>query len=116
MRELLVVAHGICNLQHATCNARMLIASCIDVGAAQEDELGGPAEEMRFPLPAAPSPGAQAALLAACREVARAGGASMPPAALALLTWELGDAVLRAFRCAAHCHVTDSLSACTPCT
>ena len=65
----------------------------------QEDELGGPAEEMRFPLPAAPSPVAQAALLAACREVARAGGHAVSEPALALLAWELGNAVLAAFRC-----------------
>ena len=65
---------------------------------AQEDELGGPGEEMRFPLPAAPSPAAQGALLAACREVARAGGHAIAEPALALLAWELGDAFLAAFR------------------
>ena len=46
----------------------------------QEDELGGAGEEMRFALPAAPSPAALLFLLAAGREVARAGGAPGPPA------------------------------------
>jgi hypothetical protein len=64
----------------------------------QEDELGGETEEMHFALPAAPSPAAQEALLAAGREVARAGGHSLGAGAVALLCWELGDAVLQAFR------------------
>lgn len=68
--------------------------------SAQEDELGGAAEEMRFSLPAAASPAAQAALLGGCREVARAGGHAVAEPALALLAWELGGAVLTAFRCA----------------
>lgn len=60
--------------------------------------MGGSGEEMRFSLPAAPSPATQEALLAAAREVARAGGHFLSPAALALLCWELGDAVLASFR------------------
>ncbi len=65
---------------------------------AQEDELGGPAEEMRFALPAAPSAPAQAFLLAGAREVARAGGCYLSTDALALFIWRLGDAALAAIR------------------
>ena len=65
---------------------------------AQEDELGGPAEEMRFALPAAPSAPAQAFLLAGAREVARAGGCYLSADALALFIWRLGDTALSAFR------------------
>ena len=65
---------------------------------AQEDELGGPAEEMRFALPAAPSAPAQAFLLAGAREVARAGGCYLSTDALALFIWRLGNAALSAFR------------------
>ena len=64
----------------------------------QEDELGGPAEEMRFALPAAPSAPAQAFLLAGAQEVARAGGCYLSADALALFLWRLGDAALSAFR------------------
>lgn len=60
------------------------------------DEGGG---EMRFRLPAAPSPGPLMFLLAACREVARAGGHTTGAVAVQLLEWELGNAVLEAFRC-----------------
>ncbi|CAL8464776.1 g4311 [Coccomyxa elongata] len=70
----------------------------IDTVVKHEDELGGAAEEMRFALPAAASPAAQAALLGSCREVARAGGHAVAEPALALLAWELGEAVLTAFR------------------
>ncbi|KAK9841813.1 hypothetical protein WJX81_004723 [Elliptochloris bilobata] len=63
---------------------------------AQEDELGGEGEEMRFALPAAPSPAALLFLLAAGRELARAGGHLVPPPALALFEWELGAAGLSA--------------------
>lgn len=62
------------------------------------EEGGG---EMRFRLPAAPSPGPLMFLLAACREVARAGGHTTGAVAVQLLEWELGHAVLEAFRCAA---------------
>ncbi len=60
------------------------------------DEGGG---EMRFSLPAAPSPGPLLFLLAACRELARAGGHTTGAVAVQLLQWELGNAVLQAFRC-----------------
>ena len=60
------------------------------------DEGGG---EMRFRLPAAPSPGPLLFLLAACRELARAGGHTTGAVAVQLLQWELGNAVLQAFRC-----------------
>lgn len=66
---------------------------------SQEDDLGGPAEEMRFALPAAPSPPAQAFLLAGAQEVARAGGCFLSADALALFIWYLGDAALSTFRC-----------------
>jgi hypothetical protein len=59
------------------------------------DEGGG---EMRFSLPAAPSPGPLLFLLAACRELARAGGHTTGAAAVQLLQWELGNAVLQALR------------------
>ena len=54
---------------------------------------------MRFALPAAPSPAALLFLLAAGREVARAGGHLVPLPALALLEWELGGAGLAAITC-----------------
>ncbi len=54
---------------------------------------------MRFALPAAPSPAALLFLLAAGRELARAGGHLVPPPALALLEWELGGSGLAAIRC-----------------
>ncbi len=60
------------------------------------DEGGG---EMRFSLPAAPSPGPLLFLLAACQELARAGGHTTGAVAVQLLQWELGNAVLQAFRC-----------------
>ena len=59
------------------------------------------AGEMRFRLPAAPSPGPLLFLLAACREVARAGGHTTGAVAVQLLEWELSNAVLEAFRCTA---------------
>lgn len=63
------------------------------------DEGGG---EMRFSLPAAPSLGPLLFLLAACRELARAGGHTTGAVAVQLLEWELGNAVLQAFRCSMH--------------
>lgn len=68
-------------------------------GLVQEEgggEEGG--GEMRFRLPAAPSPGTLMFLLAACREVARAGGHTTGAVAVQLLEWELGNAALQAFR------------------
>ena len=70
--------------------------------AAQEDDLGGPGEEMRFALPAAPSPPAQAFLLAGVQEAARSGGCRLSTEALALFVWRLGDAALSTFR-SVHC-------------
>ncbi len=64
------------------------------------DEAGG---EMRFSLPAAPSPGPLLFLLAACRELARAGGHTTGAVAVQLLQWELGNAVLQVSRCCPTC-------------
>ncbi len=64
------------------------------------DEGGG---EMRFSLPAAPSPGPLLFLLAACRELARAGGHTTGAVAVQLLQWELGNAVLQTLRCCPTC-------------
>jgi len=50
------------------------------------DEGGG---EMRFSLPAAPSPGPLLFLLAACRELARAGGHTTGAVAVQLLSWAM---------------------------
>ena len=66
------------------------------------EEGGG---EMRFRLPAAPSLGPLMFLLAACREVARAGGHTTGAVAVQLLEWELGNAALEAFRCSGPCYV-----------
>ncbi len=66
----------------------------------QEDDLGGPAEEMRFALPAAPSPLVQEFLLAGVQEAARGGGCYLSTDALALIIWHLGDAALSTFRLA----------------
>ena len=70
---------------------------------------------MRFALPAAASPGAQAALLGGCREVARAGGHAVAEPALALFAWELGEAVLTAFRCSRLLGVARVVCACLDC-
>jgi hypothetical protein len=53
-------------------------------------------EDMRFPLPAAPSAAALSALMAACWEAERAGGAAAAGDALQLLQWELQGALLEA--------------------
>ncbi len=53
-----------------------------------------PAEEMRFALPAAPSPPVQEFLLAGVQEAARGGGCYLSTDALALFIWRLGDAAL----------------------
>ncbi|GAX74233.1 hypothetical protein CEUSTIGMA_g1682.t1 [Chlamydomonas eustigma] len=54
-----------------------------------------PAADMRFHLPACPSPSAMALLEAACQEVRRAGDHTAGVEALQVLEWELSEAVLR---------------------
>ena len=66
-----------------------------------EDGMG----DMRFSLPAAPSPGPLLFLLAACREVARAGGHTTGAVAVQLLEWELSNAILEAFRWRSYSHM-----------
>jgi hypothetical protein len=61
----------------------------LDVCLTQDDG------EMRFSLPAAPSPAVLLALLAACRELERAGGHAAGAPALALLEWDLLGTVLQ---------------------
>ena len=68
------------------------------------EEGGG---EMRFSLPAVPSPGPLLFLLAACREVARAGGHTTGAVAVQLLEWQLSNAVLEAFRYGQKLHNSD---------
>ncbi|KAK9836059.1 hypothetical protein WJX84_002269, partial [Apatococcus fuscideae] len=58
-----------------------------------EAEEAGGAAEMRFWQPAAPSPTILALLLAACREVQRAGGPLVSQAALRQLAWHLSASV-----------------------
>ena len=65
----------------------------------QEDSMDEGGGEMKFSLPAAPSPGPLLFLLAACREVARAGGHTTGAVPVQLLQWQLSNAVLQAFRC-----------------
>lgn len=54
------------------------------------------AGEMRFQLPATPSPSAVQLALAACQEADHAGGHLLEDEALLLLKWQLGGAVLAA--------------------
>lgn len=79
-------------------------------GLVQEDGMEEGGGEMRFRLPAAPSPGPLMFLLAACREVARAGGHTTGAVAVQLLEWELGNAVLEAFRCTHPSYTTMRMS------
>ena len=62
----------------------------------QDDEAGS--EETRFQLPAMPSPGVMMLLLAAGRELQRAGGSTAGSTALEVLEWDLGAATLHAFQ------------------
>lgn len=64
----------------------------------QEDEGGGAPEETRFFLPCNPSPGVMMLLLAASREVQRAGLPLSGSSALQILLWELSQGVLGAFK------------------
>lgn len=68
------------------------------VSGPEEAAEGG--EEVRFALPAAPSPAAMALALGACAEVDRAGGHLLEEAPLRLLKWELGGSILGALRSA----------------
>lgn len=67
------------------------------VSILQEDDLAG-GVDMRFHLPATPSPCVMATLLDACRELQRAGAHSAGPAALELLEWELSHALHASFK------------------
>ncbi|KAK9806237.1 hypothetical protein WJX72_006789 [[Myrmecia] bisecta] len=82
----------------ATLSATTALRTWEETVITQEDELGGPAVEMRFSLPATPSPPALVFLLSACREVQRAGGHQVGVAAVEALEWELGGAALQAVR------------------
>ena len=75
------------------------------LACGQEDSMDEGGGEMRFSLPAAPSPGPLLFLLAACRELARAGGHTTGAVAVQLLQWELGNAVLQALRCCCPTHL-----------
>ena len=66
-------------------------------GAAEGGGAAG-ALDMRFWLPAAATPPAVQAALAACSEADRAGGHLLEGEALALLKWRLGAALLSALR------------------
>lgn len=67
-------------------------------GGAEELEAdgGGGGLEMRFQLPAAPSPASVQLALAACQEADRAGGHLLEEEPLLLLKWRLGAALLAA--------------------
>ena len=60
--------------------------------------MGGGAVEMRFSLPAAASPAMLMLLLAACRELQRAGSFACSSTAVHLMSWELGRAVVAVLR------------------
>lgn len=66
------------------------------MAAAQEEEEGN--EETRFQLPATPSASVMMYLLAAGRELQRAGGSLPASPALRVLLSELAGAALEAFR------------------
>lgn len=66
-----------------------------DVAAALEGTAdGGSGLEMRFQLPAAPSPAAIQLALAACQEIDRAGGHLLEEEPLLLFKWRLGGSLL----------------------
>lgn len=67
--------------------AALLMSSGLGDGSALGD--------MRFHLPACPSPATMSFLAAACQEVRRAGDHAASSEALQLLAWELGGAALR---------------------
>ncbi|KAL3140348.1 hypothetical protein ABBQ38_004612 [Trebouxia sp. C0009 RCD-2024] len=97
------VGRGLCMQLQAALQSDAALTSSTPLQAweetiiAQEDGMEEGGGEMRFRLPAAPSPGPLMFLLAACREVARAGGHTTGAVAVQLLEWELGNAVLEAF-------------------
>ena len=64
----------------------------------QEADVGGGAVEMRFSLPAAASPAMLMLLLAACRELQRAGSFACSSTAVHLMSWELGRAIVAVLR------------------
>jgi hypothetical protein len=69
----------------------------------EESSVAGPeggADDVRFHLPAAPSPAALAAALGACSEVDRAGGHLLEDAPLQALRWRLGGDAATALRAA----------------
>ncbi|EFN52303.1 hypothetical protein CHLNCDRAFT_139073 [Chlorella variabilis] len=76
------------------------------IGGAGKDELALEAEpagsglEMRFQLPAAPSPAAVLLALAACQEVDRAGGHLLEEEPLQLFKWRLCGSLLAALSAA----------------
>ncbi|KAL0025084.1 hypothetical protein WJX79_007064 [Trebouxia sp. C0005] len=96
------VARGLCMELQAALESDAALTSPVPLQAweetviAQEDSMDEGGGEMRFSLPAAPSPGPLLFLLAACRELARAGGHTTGAVAVQLLQWELGNAVLQA--------------------
>ncbi|PSC70573.1 conserved oligomeric Golgi complex subunit 1 [Micractinium conductrix] len=76
-----------------------------DGGDLGEDSMdggggGGSGLEMRFQLPAAPSPAAVQLALAACQEIDRAGGHLLEEEPLLLLKWRLGGSLLAALTAA----------------
>ena len=64
----------------------------------QEADMGSGAVEMRFSLPAAASPAMLMLLLAACRELQRAGSFACSSTAVHLMSWELGRAIVAVLR------------------
>ncbi len=64
----------------------------------QEEEGGGASEETRFYLPCNPSSGVMMLLLAASRELQRAGMPLAGSSALEILLWELSKALVAAFK------------------
>ena len=69
-------------------------------GGAAAEGAAAEGAELRFELPAAPSPAVLAAALGACKEVDRAGGHAQDEELLQLLKWRLGGAALGALRAA----------------
>ncbi|KAL0023565.1 hypothetical protein WJX77_002562 [Trebouxia sp. C0004] len=95
-------ARGLCMELQAALESDAALTSPVPLQAweetviAQEESMDEGGGDMRFRLPAAPSPGPLLFLLAACRELARAGSHTTGAAAVQLLQWELGNAVLQA--------------------
>eukprot|EP00891_Asterochloris_glomerata_P007079 jgi/Astpho2/7079/Aster-x0305 len=79
-------------------SATAVLKTWAETVVQQEADMGSGAVEMRFSLPAAASPAMLMLLLAACRELQRAGSFACSSTAVHLMSWELGRAIVAVLR------------------